>query len=79
MGKARVVSPPPKDFIPEPLVSPLPEILEEQEWLDGNLEEEITETEQNEPSSEELEKEKIAQEKYEELQRKKAEEELGCQ
>ena len=75
MGKARVVSPPPKDFIPEPLVSPLPEILEEQEWLDGNLEEEITETEQNEPSSEELEKEKIAQEKYEELQRKKAEEE----
>ena len=75
MGKARVVSPPPKDFIPEPLVSPLPEIVEEQEWLDGNLEEEIAEIEQTEPSPEELEKERIAQEKYEELQRKKVEEE----
>ena len=75
MGKARVVAPPPKDFIPEPLVSPPAEIVEEQEWIDGNLEEEITETEDCEPSLEELEKERIAQEKYEELQRKKVEEE----
>jgi hypothetical protein len=73
MGRARVVAPPPQDYIPEPLVAPPPpEIIEEQEWIDGNLEEEV---EQNEPSQEELEKERIAQEKYEDLQRKKAEEE----
>ena len=74
MGKARVVAPPPQDYIPEPLVAPPPppEIVEEQEWIEGNLEEEV---EQNEPSQEELEKERIAQEKYEDLQRKKAEEE----
>lgn len=74
MGRARVVSQPPQDHIPEPLVAPPPppEIIEEQEWIDGNLEEEV---EQNEPSQEELEKERIAQEKYEDLQRKKAEEE----
>jgi hypothetical protein len=74
MARARVVAPPPQDYIPEPLVSPppQPEIVEEQEWIEGNLEEEV---EQNEPSQEELERERIAQEKYEELQRKKAEEE----
>jgi hypothetical protein len=74
MARARVVSQPPQDYVPEPLVAPPPppEIIEEQKWIDGNLEEEV---EQNEPSQEELEKERIAQEKYEELQRKKAEEE----
>ena len=73
MGKARVVAPPPQDYVPEPLVAPppQPEIVEEQEWIEGNLEE----VEQNEPSQEELERERIAQEKYEELQRKKVEEE----
>jgi sorbitol-specific phosphotransferase system component IIBC len=77
MARARIVSQPPQDYIPEPLVSPPlpPEIVEEQQWIDGNLEEEITIVETNEPSQEELEKERIAQEKYEELQRKKAEEE----
>lgn len=75
MGRARVVAPPPQDYIPEPLVAPPspPEIVEEQEWIEGNLEEE--EVEQNEPSQEELERERIAEEKYEELQRKKVEEE----
>jgi hypothetical protein len=74
MARARVVAAPPQDYIPEPLVAPppQPEIVEEQEWIEGNLEEEV---EQNEPSQEELERERIAQEKYEELQRKKAEEE----
>jgi hypothetical protein len=74
MARARVVAPPPKDYIPEPLVAPPPppEIVEEQEWIDGNLEEEV---EQNEPSEEELERERIAQEKYEEIQRNKIEEE----
>ena len=74
MARARVVAPPPQDYIPEPLVAPPPppEIVVEQEWIDGNMEEEV---EQNEPSQEELEKERIAQEKYEDLQRKKAEEE----
>jgi hypothetical protein len=76
MGRARVVAPPPQDYIPEPLVAPPPppEIVEEQ-WIDGNLEEEIVEVETIEPSQEELEKERIAREKYEDLQRNKAEEE----
>jgi hypothetical protein len=74
MGRARVVAPPPQDYIPEPLVAPPPKIVEEQ-WIEGNLEEEIVEVETIEPSQEEREKERIAQEKYEELQRNKAEEE----
>jgi hypothetical protein len=74
MARARVVAPPPQDYIPEPLISepPLPEEVVAEEWIDGNLQEEIV---SNEPSAEELEKERIAQEKYEELQRQKAEEE----
>ena len=62
MGRARVITPPPKDYIPEPLVSPIIEIV---------LEEEIVAVEIIEPSQEELEKERIAKETYEELQRKK--------
>jgi hypothetical protein len=74
MGKARVVAPPPEDHIPEPLAPPPtpPEEVVAEEWIEGNFQEE---TVINEPSPEELEKERIAQEKYEELQRKKAEEE----
>ena len=70
MARARIVAPPPQDYIPEPLVAPPPpaEIVEEQEWIDGNMEEEV---EINEPSQEELDREKIAQEKHEELQRQK--------
>jgi hypothetical protein len=73
MARARVVTPPPKDYIPEPLVATPPpsEIVEEQEWIEGNMEEEIIEVELNEPSQEELDREKIAQEKHEELQRQK--------
>jgi hypothetical protein len=74
MARARVVAPPPQDYVPEPLVSvppPLEEVVVEN-WTDGNLQEEII---SNEPSPEELEKERIAQQKYEELQRKKEEEE----
>ena len=86
MARARVVAPPPQDYIPEPLVplvppppapwmeSPSEEVVAE-EWVDGNFQEEIIEDVINEPSQEELEKERIAQEKYEELQRKKTEEE----
>lgn len=78
MGRAKVVAPPPQDYVPEPLVSlpPVSEEVEVQEWIDGNMEEEIIEVENNEPSQEELEKERIAQEKYEELQRKKVEEDI---
>jgi hypothetical protein len=77
MGRARVVAPPPQDYIPEPLVSvpPPPEEVVVEEWIEGNFQEEIVEVEIIEPSQEELEKGRIAQEKYEELQRKKAEEE----
>ena len=77
MGRARVVAPPPQDHIPEPLVSPPPppEEVVAEEWIEGNMEEEIIEVEIIEPSPEELEKERIAQDKYEELQRKKVEEE----
>ena len=69
MARARVVAPPPKDYIPEPLVAPPPppEIVEEQEWIDGNMQEAV-EVETIEPSQEELDREKIAQEKHEELQ-----------
>ena len=64
MGKARVVAPPPQDYIPEPLVAPPPppEIVEEQEWIEGNLEEETIEVETIEPSQEDLERERIAEE-----------------
>jgi hypothetical protein len=75
MGRARIVAPPPQDYIPEPLVAPPPEIVEEQEWIDGNLEEEVVEAETIDPSQEELEKDRIAQEKYEDIQRNKVEEE----
>ena len=73
MGRARVVAPPPEDYIPEPLVSLPPEPVEvvAEEWIDGNFQEEIIEVEINEPSQEELDREKIAQEKHEELQRQK--------
>ena len=75
MGRARVVSPPPQDYIPEPLVAqPIEVEIEEviiQDWIDGNLEEELEETESNEPSPEELEKERIAQQKHEEILRQR--------
>lgn len=73
MARARVVAPPPQDYIPEPLVSapPPPEEVVAEEWIDGNFQEEIIEVEINEPSQEELDREKIAQEKHEELQRQK--------
>ena len=73
MGRARVVAPPPEDYIPEPLVllPPAPVEVVAKEWIDGNFQEEIIEVEIDEPSQEELDREKIAQEKHEELQRQK--------
>jgi len=73
MARARVVAPPPQDYIPEPLVSPPPppEEIVVDEWTDGNFQEEIIEVVIDEPSQEELDREKIAQEKHEELQRQK--------
>jgi|MesohylFT_1024984.scaffolds.fasta_scaffold11298_2 hypothetical protein len=73
MGRARVVAPPPEDYIPEPLVSlpPVPVEVVAEEWIDGNFQEEIIEVEINEPTQEELERERIAQEKHEELQKQK--------
>jgi hypothetical protein len=74
MGRARVVAPPPEDYKPEPLISspPLPDEAGVEEWIDGNFQEEVVEIESNEPSPDELEKERIAQEKHEELLQKKA-------
>ena len=42
MGRARVVAPPPEDYIPEPLVSlpPVPVEAVAEEWIDENFEEE---------------------------------------
>jgi hypothetical protein len=73
MARARVVAPPPQDYIPEPLVSapPPPEEVVAEEWIDGNFQEEIVEVVIDEPSQEELDREKIAQEKHEELQKQK--------
>jgi len=72
MGRARVVTPPPADYTPEPLVAPPIEVeLEEvivDSWKESNL---IEETIEEGPSQEELEKERIAQEKHEELLRQK--------
>jgi len=70
MGRARVVAPPPQDYTPEPLVS-LPEEVVVEEWIDGSMEEEIVAVEIIEPSQEEREREKHAQEIYEELQKQK--------
>ena len=76
MGRARVVAPPPKDYVPEPLVAP--PIIEEQQsvdaWMDGNLSEMLEQIAANEPSEEELEKERIAQQRHEEILQKKKEE-----
>jgi hypothetical protein len=73
MARARVVAPPPQDYIPEPLVSlpPPPEEVIVEDWIEGNFQEEIIEVEIIEPSQEELDREKIAQEKHGELQRQK--------
>lgn len=74
MGRARIVAPPPKDYIPEPLVSPTgdspiePEVI----WKESNFVEEIEQqTVEKVPSQEEIDKDRIAQEKHEELQRQK--------
>ena len=80
MGRARVVAPPPQDYIPEPLVNT---VVVEQEsliieesipevsiWEDGNYEEETI----SDPSPEEIEQERLAQEKHNQLQQKKLEE-----
>lgn len=76
--RVKVVAPPPQDYIPEPLVSVPIEVIEEQTdidpWVDGNLSEQNEEPSENQPSQEELEKDRIAQERYEEIQRKKQEE-----
>jgi hypothetical protein len=73
MARARVVAPPPQDYIPEPLVSapPPPEEVVAEEWIDGNFQEEIVEVEIIEPSQEELDREKIAQEKQKQLLKQK--------
>lgn len=72
MGRARVVAPPPKDYVPEPLVAPPIE-----DPVEENIHHEMSETSiqisdtVEEPSPEELERERIAQEKFEEIQRQK--------
>lgn len=70
MRTAKVVAPPPEDYVPEPLVTPPSENVVEEStndsWTDGSLSEEIV-VEQSGPTPEEIERDKIAQEKYEEL------------
>lgn len=73
--RVKIVAPPPQDYVPEPLVAPPTEIVvEEQEWTDGNLSEMIEEVESTGPSEEELEKERIAKQRHEEILQKKKEE-----
>lgn len=72
MAKAKIVRAPPSDHIPEPLVAPIvpAEVINEESvsvestWEDGNYAEEII----VEPSPEEIEQERKAQEIYEKLQ-----------
>ena len=85
MGRARVVSPPPENYIPEPLVS-APEVEEstveeveeevenETTWTDGSMLEEQAALEAARLAEEE--RERIAKEQYEILQQKKAEDAL---
>lgn len=74
MGRAKIVAPPPKDYVPEPLVAEPVEIQIEEtvinEWTEGTMVEE-TVVEEPTPSPEELERERIAQEKYLDIQRQK--------
>lgn len=75
MGRARVVVPPPQDYIPEPLVAPPIEAVEEvatETWVDGNLSDEI---EQETQPAEDPEKQAIADQIYQQLQEQKAAEE----
>lgn len=77
--RVKVVAPPPQDYVPEPLVnSPVSEVVEEEvsvdAWMDGNLSEMLEQIAANEPSEEELEKERIAQQRHEEILQKKKEE-----
>ena len=75
MGRARVVAPPPQDYIPEPLVAPPIEAVEEvaaETWVDGNLSREM---EQETQPAEDPEKQAIADQIYQQLQEQKAAEE----
>lgn len=74
--KVKVVAPPPENYVPEPLVSPQVTVEEQEvsEWSDSSLTDLIEETAPTEPSAEELEKDRIAQRRYEEIQRQKQEE-----
>ena len=77
MARARVVTPPPQDYIPEPLVTtPVvveseaiieQQLLEESIWEEGSYTEELI----VEPTPVEIEQDRIAQEKYEQLQQEK--------
>lgn len=89
MGRARVVAPPPEDFVPVPLEltghaeQPVVEdvtievVLEEPAsvWIEGDMRDE-SEIAVDEPSPEELEKERIAKEQHEAILRKKEEERI---
>lgn len=86
MGRARVVVPPPVDFVPVPLehtghidVAPVEEVIEEvveevvSSWIDGDMREQ-----EDIPIAEleqEEERERIAQEKHEAIQLQRAEDE----
>lgn len=89
MGRVRVVAPPPVDFVPVPLEltghteQPVIEdaaievVLEEPAsvWIEGDMRDE-SEIVVDEPSPEELEKERIAKEQHEAILRKKEEERI---
>ena len=72
MGRAKIVVPPPKDYVPEPLFAPPTEITVEEviagDWKDSNLIEEIVE---KGPSAKELEQNRIAEEKHQEILRRR--------
>ena len=77
MARARVVTPPPQDYIPEPLVT-IPVVVDseaiiEQQLLEESIREEGSYTEELivEPTPVEIEQDRIAQEKYEQLQQEK--------
>ena len=87
MGRARVVAPPPEDFVPVPLEltghteQPVVEdvtIEVASVWIEGDMRDE-SEIAVDEPSPEELEKERIAKEQHVAILRKKEEDRIKAE
>lgn len=93
MGRAKIVVPPPVDFVPvplehtghlevssveEPVVEEVTETEEVSTWVSGDMREEEDIPEEEYINEEELERERIAQEKHQEILRQRTEAEIAA-